>query len=164
MGIFNKNKKVDIYAPFDGKAIPLTEVPDVAFSDKLIGDGLAIIPPNIDNLQVNNITDQGLVNIFKTGHAISYEIGALELIMHLGIETVSLKGEGFSIMEGIEEKTYPVGTPLLVFNTLVATQHNLSLATPIVATNMEIVTKIDILVEYNTTVSQGDRLMTIHYK
>ena len=91
MGLFDflkKDKSGDwfsIYSPLNGKVIDLSEVPDEAFAQKMIGDGCAIEP-----VQGSIFAPvDGDVDIFDTNHAISFEVSnGLEMIVHFGINTV----------------------------------------------------------------------------
>ncbi len=93
----NESKKVPevILAPLTGKAVPLSEVPDPVFSDKVLGDGVAIIPA--DGKIVSPV-DGEISTVAETGHAYGFtsEDGQ-EILVHVGLETVSLNGECFKV-------------------------------------------------------------------
>ncbi len=93
----NESKKVPevILAPLTGKAVPLSEVPDPVFSDKVLGDGVAIIPA--DGKIVSPV-DGEISTVAETGHAYGFtsEDGR-EILVHVGLETVSLNGECFKV-------------------------------------------------------------------
>lgn len=93
----NESKKVPevIFAPLTGKAVPLSEVPDPVFSDKVLGDGVAIIPA--DGKIVSPV-DGEISTVAETGHAYGFtsEDGQ-EILVHVGLETVSLNGECFKV-------------------------------------------------------------------
>ena len=97
MGFFDflKGKKTEewfeIYSPLNGKVIPLSEVPDEAFAQKMIGDGCAIDPA--EGAIFAPIDAE--IDIFETNHAVSLEASnGLEMIVHFGIDTVKLNSEG----------------------------------------------------------------------
>ncbi|ASP27874.1 PTS system, glucose-specific IIA component [Spiroplasma corruscae] len=95
MGLFTKNKSLEVFSPVDGEVISITDVEDEVFSEKMLGDGLAIIP---SNGSFHAPIDGKLVTVFPSGHA--YGILAkngVEILLHIGIDTVSLDGEGFDI-------------------------------------------------------------------
>ena len=102
---FGKSKEHSLVAVCDGTVIPLDNVSDEVFSGKVLGDGCAVIPES------NIIRSPGegkIISVADTGHA--YCIGlvnGLEVLVHIGIDTVELKGEGFlpQVKEG--EKVYP---------------------------------------------------------
>ena len=93
----NESKKVleVILAPLTGKVVPLSEVPDPVFSDKVLGDGVAIIPA--DGKIVSPV-DGEISTVAETGHAYGFtsEDGQ-EILVHVGLETVSLNGECFKV-------------------------------------------------------------------
>lgn len=98
---FHKEKKIEInnvepytlYAPMKGKLIPLENVDDMVFSSKMMGDGIAIEP--IDGKIYSPVNGEITV-MFPTGHVIGIksETG-INVILHIGIDTVELNGEGF---------------------------------------------------------------------
>ena len=98
MGFFKKlfgKKTDDFYAPIAGKAVPITEVPDPTFSEGLLGNGIAIVPAEG---KVYAPCDATVDMMFTTGHAVSLvaECGA-EILIHVGLETVSLEGKPFTV-------------------------------------------------------------------
>lgn len=84
-----------IYAPITGEVVDLTKVPDQVFSEKLMGDGVAIIP------SIGQVVSpfDGVVKMdFPTKHALGLENEqGLEMLIHFGLETVALNGEGFTL-------------------------------------------------------------------
>ena len=96
--LFGKTKGFDgnkLYAPLNGKAVPITEVPDPTFAEGYLGDGVAIIPTDG---KVYSPVDGVVETMFDTGHAVSLvaDCGA-EVLIHVGLETVGLQGKGFTI-------------------------------------------------------------------
>lgn len=89
-----KYKTTVISCPVNGRAIPVTDVPDPVFSDKVLGDGCAVIPTDG---KIYSPADGVISSVAETKHAygISAE-GGVEILVHFGLETVSLKGEGFT--------------------------------------------------------------------
>ena len=102
MGFFSKlfakseNNKNCLYAPMAGQAVALSEVPDPAFSGGMLGDGMAIIP---SSGEVVAPCDATVDMMFATGHAVSLvaDNGA-EILIHVGLDTVTLNGAPFQIM------------------------------------------------------------------
>ena len=95
---FFKNKKIEsestILQPLEGEIVPLDVVPDPVFSQKMIGDGFAINPTNGS---VVSPVDGEVISVFPTKHAVSIKSkGGREILIHVGLETVSLNGEGFT--------------------------------------------------------------------
>lgn len=93
----NKSKSIPqvILAPLTGKAVPLSEVPDPVFSEKVLGDGVAIIPAEG---KIVSPVDGEISTVAETGHAYGFTSeNGQEVLVHVGLETVSLNGECFKI-------------------------------------------------------------------
>ena len=93
----NKSKSIPqvILAPLTGKAVPLSEVPDPVFSEKVLGDGVAIIPA--DGKIVSPV-DGEISTVAETSHAYGFTSeNGQEVLVHVGLETVSLNGECFKV-------------------------------------------------------------------
>ena len=136
MGFFNKlfgKKTDDFYAPMAGKAVPITEVPDPTFAEGMLGNGIAIQPTEG---KVYAPCDATVDMMFTTGHAVSLvaDCGA-EILIHVGLETVSLEGKPFKVLaangdkvkkgqvlievdlEAVKAAGLPTITPMLICNT-----------------------------------------------
>ena len=94
----NQEKKTiqaTVLAPLTGKAVSLSEVPDPVFAEKIIGDGIAIIP---EDGKIVSPIDGEVSSVAETGHAYGFTAdNGLEVLVHVGLETVSLQGECFKI-------------------------------------------------------------------
>ncbi|WP_163538021.1 PTS glucose transporter subunit IIA [Gracilibacillus sp. YIM 98692] len=127
-----KEVNTDLVAPLTGKIVPLEEVPDQVFSQKMMGDGIAIEP---SCNEVVSPIDGEVVDVFKTKHAISMRTdGGAEILIHMGLETVQLDGDGFDIkvdngqkvkkgdalaafdLDAVSEKGYKTITPIILLN------------------------------------------------
>lgn len=85
----------EVYAAANGSVIPMTEVSDDAFSQKMMGDGYAVLP---NNGEIFAPVAGKITNIFPTKHALGIETAAgVEVLLHMGIDTVTLKGEPFNL-------------------------------------------------------------------
>ncbi len=98
-GLFKKKdkpetlvKELDIYAVADGELINIENVNDLVFAQKMMGDGYAIIP---ENGVITSPVAGTVGTIFPTKHAIGFEAHGLEVLLHMGIDTVSLDGGPF---------------------------------------------------------------------
>ena len=94
LGLFKKKQKEEVVvAPLTGKVIPLSEVPDPVFAQKMMGDGLGIIPT--EGVLVSPVEGK-VIQVFSTKHAVGIQsdFGA-EILIHIGLETVNMNGEGF---------------------------------------------------------------------
>lgn len=127
----SKNKEV-IYSPAIGKMIPISEVNDAMFADKLLGDGVGLILE--DDLPCSPC--DGIISMIAvTKHAIGITsiIGA-EIIIHVGLDTVNLNGEGFEVLVQEKQKV-KVGEPLLRVDRVFMNSKNIDLTTPLIVTN-----------------------------
>ena len=136
MGFFKKlfgKKTDDFYAPMAGKAMPITVVPDPTFAEGMLGNGIAIEP--VEG-KVYAPCDATVDMMFTTGHAVSLvaDNGA-EVLIHVGLETVSLEGKPFTVhvangdkvtkgqllievdLEAVKAAGLNTITPMLVCNT-----------------------------------------------
>ncbi|MBP3952410.1 glucose-specific PTS transporter subunit IIBC [Bacillus suaedae] len=120
-------------APLEGKVLPITEVPDQVFAGKMMGDGFAIEPTAG---KVVSPVNGEIVNLFPTKHAIGIlsEEGK-EILIHVGLDTVNLKGEGFETLVEQGDKVKQ-GQELLNFNLDYIKENATSIITPIVFTNL----------------------------
>ena len=88
-------KKVDFVSPMGGRLMPVTEVPDPAFSSKMLGDGFAV---DLTDGQVAAPFDGEVTAAFPTGHAYGLKrADGLECLIHIGMDTVQLEGRGFDV-------------------------------------------------------------------
>lgn len=127
-----ENNKGIISSPLKGKVIPLSEVPDEVFASKMLGDGFAIIPE--EGVLVSPV-DGEIVTVFHTKHAIGIKASnGYEMLIHVGIDTVKLNGEGFTVKVK-EGDRVSRGTVLLDINLPYIEEHAKSTITPILFTN-----------------------------
>lgn len=89
-----KNKVVDVYAVAPGQFVPIDQVEDPVFSKKMMGDGFAILP---DSAAIYSPVTGKVVSVFPTQHALGIESDGLDVLLHMGIDTVELNGEPFDI-------------------------------------------------------------------
>ncbi len=90
-------KDVNLYAPVDGKCVDISEVNDETFASKILGDGFAVIPTG----DVIAAPCDGVITmVFPTGHAFCVKMDdGKEILIHIGIDTVQLNGEGFKVLK-----------------------------------------------------------------
>lgn len=139
MGLFSKKKELDLYAPITGKLIDITEVKDQVFSQKILGDGIAIEPKEG---VLYAPYDCEVVQLFHTLHAIGLKAKDVELLVHIGMDTVELNGEGFKgfVNEGDHVKK---GQKLIEFDIDYIKSQGKEATTPIVITNMDAVKSLN---------------------
>lgn len=123
-------EKITIIAPLTGEIVALEKVPDPVFAEKIVGDGIAILP---DNGKIYSPINGTLVSVAATKHAFGFQSDdGLEMLIHFGLETVGLNGEGFTVhknegervkvgdliaevdVDFIKSKNLPTITPVLI--------------------------------------------------
>ncbi|MBC2455795.1 PTS sugar transporter subunit IIA [Clostridium beijerinckii] len=131
--MFNFFKKpLTIIAPISGKTINLNEVPDPVFAEKMAGDGIAI---NSTGDIVVAPCDGTISLIMDSGHAFAITTNnGIELLVHVGLETVSLNGEGFEVLKSVNTKV-TAGTPILKLDRSFIESKGISLITPVLVAN-----------------------------
>ena len=104
---------VRLRQPVEGRVVPLREVPDSTFADGLLGGGVAIEPTG-DTVSAHAA---GIVTqVFTTGHAVTLTLDdGIALLIHVGLDTVSMKGEGFEVLVADGERV-AAGDPLVRFD------------------------------------------------
>ena len=100
MGLFDffkgsNNKNVELYNPVDGEVIPIEDVSDPVFSQKMMGDGFGVQPSNGD---IYSPVNGEVVSVFPTKHAIGLKAdNGIEVLVHIGVDTVELEGGPFEL-------------------------------------------------------------------
>lgn len=132
MGIFTKKKEVELFAPVTGRMIELSQVPDQVFASKMMGDGVAF---ELEEGLVCAPCDGRITTIFPTLHAfgMTLENGA-ELLIHIGLDTVELEGNGFKKLAE-EGKKVKAGTPVIEVDLNYMKENKVVTVTPMVITN-----------------------------
>jgi len=139
-------KTIQLLAPITGNAVSLSAVPDPVFSEKMMGDGVAIEPS--EGVVVSPIEGE-IIQVFPTKHAVGIRAkNGAELLIHIGLETVSLKGEGFEthVAQGDKVKE---GDKLVTFDLSVISEKAKSTVTPIIITNTDQAVSMKVLTEGN---------------
>ena len=133
-GFLNKLKGIELCSPLTGEAVELSGVPDPVFAEKMVGDGIAIKPTSGT---VVAPCDGKVVQIFPTNHAVGIETSTgLDLLIHIGIDTVELKGDGF---KRLVEEGEPVkkGQPILEVDLKRIEELGKSIISPFIITNAD---------------------------
>lgn len=148
-------KETEIYAPGVGQIVPLSDVPDKVFSEKMMGDGVGFIP---EKGEIVAPFDGTVKTIFPSKHAIGLESDTgIELLIHIGIDTVKLDGEGFESLVKADDKVTQ-GQPLMKVNLAYLKEHAPSVVTPLVITNLGDQT---LTVEKTSSVEPSQRIMKV---
>ncbi|HEX8034883.1 MAG TPA: PTS glucose transporter subunit IIA [Ktedonobacterales bacterium] len=122
--------EISVLAPMDGTIVPLEDVPDDVFAQGMAGDGVAIDPSG--SVAVAPMTGN-LVKLFPGGHAFGIALpGDVELIVHIGLDTIELQGQGFENL-AIEGTTVKVGTPIVRFDRTAIEQQGKVILSPVVS-------------------------------
>lgn len=131
----------DILAPLTGNVIRIEDVPDKVFAEKMMGEGFAIEP--LGNIVSAPVTGE-ITSLFGTKHAIGITSdNGLEILIHVGMDTVSLNGEGFTayVKQGDRVK---IGDKLLSVDFDIIREKVPSIVTPVVFTNLTENNKVEI--------------------
>ncbi len=125
----NDIKKVsDIISPLNGSTVPLESVPDEVFSQKILGDGIAVIPTDG---KIYSPVDGIISSIAETFHAYGFRSDdGHEILVHFGLETVSLKGEGFTSHVKVGDRVKK-GDLVAEVDLQLLRQHNINTLTPV---------------------------------
>jgi len=152
---FLKRKVRDIYAPVDGNVVKLESVDDEVFSQKMVGDGVAIMPISGDfTAPIDGVVSK----IFSTNHAYSIKSDKdLEVMVHIGLETVALDGKGFTRVAS-EGDSVKVGDMIIKADLAYIREHAKDIITPIIITDESDIKEI--LKEYSVVKSQ-DKIMEV---
>ncbi len=129
---WKKKKHCSVFSICDGQLVNLSEVPDPVFSEKILGDGVAIIPESSDIVAP---VSGKIVQVFDTKHAYSIlSDDGLEILVHIGLNTVELNGKGFEaiVKEGDVVK---VGDKIAEVNIVCIESLGYQLYTPVIITN-----------------------------
>lgn len=132
--MFEKNAKtISLKAVEDGRTIPMDEVNDQTFAQKLLGPGIAIVPSN--GIVVSPINGT-IATVMDTKHAVCIQgEDGLELIVHAGLDTVELNGKYYQTYKEIGDQV-KAGDVLLEFDLEEITKAGYDVTTPIVITNL----------------------------
>ena len=122
-----------LVAPVSGVVVPLDQVPDPVFAQRLAGDGIAIDPLS-DEIVAPCEAD--VRQVHRAGHAVTLDAAGLEIVIHVGLDTVQLKGEGFRPLVKAGDRVR-AGEPLLRFDADAVARRARSLLTEVVITNMD---------------------------
>lgn len=154
--ILDDNLETTVFSPIKGTVLPLSEVNDPIFAQEMMGKGLAIQPS--ENTVVSPI--EGVVSmIAPSKHAIGItSTTGVEILIHVGLDTVQLNGEGFELLVQEHEKI-DRNQPLLNFNKEQLEQQGYDTVIPIIITNSGEFEEV--IVNAEASVTHEDKLMTV---
>lgn len=151
-------EKIQIFAPIKGIIKDITEVPDDTFAQKILGDGVAIIP---EEGKVYAPADGTVENIMDSKHGIIFRTNqGVELLIHIGLETVNLKGKYFTahVENGAKVKA---GELLVEFDLNSIKNDGYNTITPVVVTNTDDYIRTVPMFKSSESVQTGDCILTI---
>ena len=150
------NERVVLSSPLAGRVVLLNEVKDQVFSSGAMGKGIAIDPANGTLVAP---ADGTITTLFPTGHAIGLTTtDGVEILMHIGMDTVELEGKGFEIFVKQEDQVKK-GDLLVKFDLSLIKEAGYSTVTPIVVTNTP--NYLDVLDMNQEDVLQGEDFLAI---
>ena len=151
-------EKIQIQSPVTGTVQEITEVPDATFSDKILGDGIAVIPTEG---KVYAPADGTVVSITDTKHGIMFKTSqGVELLIHIGLDTVNLKGQYYTahVANGAAVKA---GDLLVEFDLDAIKGKGYNPVTPVVVTNIDEYIRAVGMAKSGESVEHGSCLLTI---
>jgi len=153
---FLKRKVRDIVAPADGQIVALESVNDEVFSQKMVGDGVAIMPVTGSfSAPIDGVVSK----IFSTNHAYSIKSDKdLEVMVHIGLETVALEGQGFTRIAS-EGDVVKAGDVIIEADLAYIMTHAKDIITPILISDESDVKNIE---KKYTIVKAGDKIMEVN--
>jgi glucose-specific phosphotransferase system IIA component len=152
-GLF-KRKKREVFSPVDGQVVDITEVPDEVFANKMAGEGVALKPVGSTFCAPISGT---VSKIFSTNHAYMIKGEGIEVMVHIGLETVALAGEGFERL--VEEgERVEAGTPVIKADLRYIAEHAKDIITPVIVSEESGVSGFD---KRLSMVKQGDLIMEV---
>jgi len=128
-----------ILAPFSGKTVELTAVPDPVFAEKLTGDGLAI---ELSSDTVLAPCDGVISLFFDTKHAFAITTDdGIQILVHVGLDSIILNGEGLTALKSSGDRV-TAGTPILKIDMDVFEKNSINMISPVLVVNYDKVTEL----------------------
>ncbi len=149
-------KEVTFKSPMIGEIVQISDVPDVTFAERLLGDGVAIKPTEG---MLYAPVDGEVAQLFHTNHALGIKTKAgSEVLLHVGIDTVKMNGEGFKAYVKVGDSV-KAGDKLIEFDLNLIKEKAKSEITPLVITNMNDVKGVEVLASGN--INQNTNILTV---
>ncbi|QHX36075.1 hypothetical protein STIUS_v1c05210 [Spiroplasma sp. TIUS-1] len=153
--------KIKILAPVSGKVLDITKCSDKTFAEKMLGDGIIIIPDSEEYFSPLN--DAKIEMIADTKHAYYFSSNNINLLMHIGLETVSLNGKPFDVKVKVGQ-TVNTHTHIANLNLKLLDAKKISAETPIVIDTTELKSFKFLNKNISDHVNQGDLLFEFEYE
>ncbi|SJZ49967.1 PTS sugar transporter subunit IIA [Anaerorhabdus furcosa] len=132
--IFGKKKIKELHAPVIGESVNLDNVPDQVFASRMMGEGMAF---KFKGDTICSPCDAEVILIAKTKHAIGLNANGIEILIHVGLDTVNLNGQGFEVEVKVGDKVKQ-GDVLLKIDRSYMESQNMNLLTPMIITSKDI--------------------------
>jgi len=152
---FLKRKMREVKSPVDGQVVALESVDDEVFSRKMVGDGVAVVPMSSEfTAPIDGVVSK----IFSTNHAYSIKSDKdLEVMVHIGLETVALEGRGFTRIAQ-EGQSVKAGDVIIKVDLAYIREHAKDIVTPIIISEESDVKEIE---TKTGSVKNQDKIMEI---
>lgn len=152
----SEEKDTILLSPLEGEVVPLESIEDQAFASGMLGKGLAIIP---SQGTLKSPVDGEIIALFPTGHAIGLKSDSgIEILIHIGMDTVQLNGRGFSTKVTAGEHVQK-GQVLIEFDQKLIQSEGYSLVTPVLVTNWEEFS--DMTIENQQDIAFGQKMISV---
>ncbi|MDO5052080.1 MAG: glucose PTS transporter subunit IIA [Pseudoclavibacter sp.] len=149
---------LQLASPLSGRVVALEDVPDPAFASASLGPGCAVEPDG--ELAVSPVRGR-VTAAFPTGHAVGLTAeDGTELLVHIGIDTVSLDGKGFELLVAQGDEVEP-GTPLVRFDAAVVEEAGLQTVTPVLVLNAGEGRRVEPIAEPGSRIEAGEPLLRV---
>jgi glucose-specific phosphotransferase system IIA component len=122
--------KLDVFSPFTGSVVSIEDVPDPVFAEKMLGDGVALHPT--EGIALAPI-DGKITILHSSGHAFAIKAGnsPITVLVHIGLDTVKLKGQGFALHAKVGD-IIKAGQPVIEFDLAVIAAAGYSSISPVI--------------------------------
>lgn len=149
---------VTILAPFAGRVVAFADLPDPVFAQGLLGEGVALDPEEVASVTALAPCAGSVAKLFPGGHGVAIESAAGPLLLHLGLDTVALKGVGLTALVGDGDQIV-AGQPLVELAAARIRAGGTSLLSPIVAIGGQ---RVEHLAMFGAQVRPGEPLFVVH--
>lgn len=147
-----------VSSPFDAIVVDLADVSDPVFADRLVGDGVALMPAlTTGTLTVLAPAAGKITKLFPGGHGIAIDTASGPLLVHIGIDTVKLEGKGFRTI-ATQDASVDLGEALVEVDLATVSEAGYDLVTPVLAIGGQEVFPI---AQAGSSVSAGDPLFRV---
>lgn len=128
-------------SPQDGRVTTVLEIPDEVFSEKILGDGLAVVPTSD---RIVSPVDGEIIQVAETGHAFCIRSDdGVEILIHIGVDTVGLRGKGFVSFVGVGKKV-KAGEPIGTADLEMIKENGYPTHTAVLITNMGVIDTMEV--------------------